>query len=166
MPSTTPPGLGSLPSKASDKMHEKISLKKRNLQHPEIGLHSIIKPLPLIHNSPITISQVKVTILKLPKTRTRPTSRTFTTPLAACTPPCTGTLAALGSSIYPPLRLLAASAWSPSGTLASAHRTGCSFPESSPSCTSKSLGLLPSPHGTGSRIPLSYLHELLLGVQS
>lgn len=38
--------------KSFDKMHEKIRLKKRNLRHPEIGLHPIINPLPLKYTTP------------------------------------------------------------------------------------------------------------------
>lgn len=69
LPSTIPPGLGSLPSKASDKMHEKTSLKKRNLQHPE-SAYTPSNPLALRYTTPPLPleKQIKVTVLQLQKT--------------------------------------------------------------------------------------------------
>lgn len=70
----------------------------------------------------------------------------FTTPLALPAG-LAHWAAALGSSIYPPFRLLAASAWLPSQAARELHHhivLASSFLESSPSFTSKSLGLAPS----------------------
>lgn len=104
LPSTIPPGFGSLPSKASTRCMRKLSLKKRNLQHPEIGLHHIINPLPLKYTTPPLSLVNKGYHTSVTKNRDWPTSRAFTRHWLSLRPR-TGTLAALGSSIYPPHRL-------------------------------------------------------------
>ena len=68
-------GLGSQPSKASDKMQEDITLKKKNLQHPQRPTapdDSLHRQKPT--NSPIPRQNKQVTILKLqkPPPRCRP----------------------------------------------------------------------------------------------
>lgn len=96
----------------SFRQDEKISLKKRNLQHPEIGLHSVTKPLLLTSTTP-PLPLVEVTILKLPNTRTRPTARTCATagcprglasPRLAPGARCSRRLASLHTACSPPPR--------------------------------------------------------------
>jgi len=97
----------------SFRQDEKTSLKKRNLQHPEIGLHPI-NPLALKYSTP------PLPLEKQIKRYHTPVTKSTLADLAGFShttrSPC-GLAhwdAALGSSIYPPHRLLAASAWSPS----------------------------------------------------
>lgn len=172
LPSTIPPGLGSLPSKASDKMHEKTSLKKRNLQHPE-SAYTPSNPLALRYTTPPLPleKQIKVTVLQLQKTH-QPTSRIFTTPLARSLSlrPCTlgclllqDPLSILHTACSPPPRGHRATAAKPLASFITTSHWLLLLPGSlSPSFTSKSLGLLlssqlPSPNRTGSWTSPSFL---------
>lgn len=161
MPSTIPPCLGSLPSNASDKMHDRtLSLKKKNLQHPEIGLHPY-KSLYKAHNSPNTIRKGKSYHTQVTG-KDHTADRVFTTPLARS--PCSFAHwhAGLGSRYLSttPARRLRSSGQAK--LPASQHRTRFAF-DSSPSFTTKTLGgaflhqiaLLPG------LLP-SYLHNELL----
>lgn len=88
----------------SFRQDEKISLKKRNLQHPEIGLHSVTKPLLLTSTTP-PLPLVEVTILKLPNTRTRlPARPRLASPRLAPGARCSRRLASLHTACSPPPR--------------------------------------------------------------
>lgn len=73
LPSTIPPGLGSLPPKASTRWENKPEKEKPTTPGNRPTSHNQSLATS-VHNFPIS-KVVKVTILKLPKTRAWPTRR-------------------------------------------------------------------------------------------